>query len=146
MSTLWDLENQLSSAQAFTTVAVTTNSYAKQSAAQDLSIGCMMSLLFIVTTAAGAGTSVLFEAVQADDAALTTNVEALGTATVLAASLTVGARVEVPFPKGTMTRLYLGGRVTCTGGTATVSVDCYLIPTDDIAKYKSFPKVVNSEA
>lgn len=141
---LFDLENQLSVAQDFTTIAVTTNSYQKQSAAQDLSIGRKICLLYLVTTAAGASTSVLFEAIQADDAALTSNVLALASVTKAAALLPKGAKVVVPFPSGSMSQLYIGGRVTCTGGTATVSVDCYIVPLDEVANYKSFPKVVDA--
>lgn len=142
----WDKENQLSVAQAFTGGAtVTTNSYAKQTAAQDLSIGRRMALLFIVTTAAGAGSTHTFDAIQADDAALTSNVQVLASVSVLAAALTKGAYVEVPIPQGVMTKMYLGGRNTSTGGTTTVSTDCYLVPQDEIPKYKSFPKVVNAD-
>lgn len=141
---IYDIENQLSVAQAFTTTAVTTNSYAKQSAAQDLSIGIMMSLLFIITTAAGTGTTVTFDAGQADSADLATNFTVLATSTALAAACSVGARFEVPYPKGSMSQLYLGGRVGCSGGTATVSADVFLVPTDNIAKFKSFPKVVDA--
>lgn len=139
-----DIENQLSVAQAFAGVAtVSTNSYAKQTAAQDLSIGRLMALLALVTTAAGAGSTHVMDVIQADDAALTTNVEVLGTVSVLAAALTVGAAVVIPIPQGTMTRKYIGFRNTSTGGATTVSLDVYLMPQDEISKYKSFPKVVD---
>lgn len=141
----FDIENQLSVAQAFTGAAtVSTNSYAKQSAAQDLSIGRRMALFLAVTTAAGSGSTHTMECIQADDAALTTNVEVLGTLTILAAALTAGATFELPIPQGVMTRTYLGFRNTSTGGTTTVSLDVYLMPQDEIHKYKSFPKVVNA--
>lgn len=141
----WDKENQLSDAQAFTGGAtVTTNSYKKQSAAQDLSIGRRMALLFVVTVAAGAGSTHVFEAIQATDAALTTSVDSLASVSKLAAVLTKGAYVEVPIPQGVMTKQYLGGRNTATGGTTTVTCDCYLVPQDEIPQYKSFPKVVNA--
>ncbi|MDV7399519.1 hypothetical protein RZS08_49355, partial [Arthrospira platensis SPKY1] len=71
----FDLENQLSVAQAFTATAVSTNAFEKQSAAQDLSIGRRMALLVMPTVAAGAGSTHVLAAIQADDAALTTNVE-----------------------------------------------------------------------
>lgn len=141
----WDAENQLCSAQAFTGAAtVSTNSYQKQSAAQDLSIGCRIAIVFIVTVAAGAGSSHVFDAIQADDAALTTNVEVLASVTVAAASLVVGAMVEIPIPQGVMTRTYLGLRNTATGGVTTVTGDAYIVPMEENNFYKSFPKVVDA--
>lgn len=141
----FDIENQLSVAQAFTGAAtVSTNSYAKQTAAQDLSIGRRMALLVVPTVAAGAGSTHVMEAIQATDAALTTSVDSLASVTVLAAALTKGAVIEIPIPQGVMTKQYLGFRSTITGGTTTVTLDVYLVPQDEIAKYKSFPKVVNA--
>lgn len=140
-----DIENQLSVAQAFTGAAtVSTNSYAKQTAAQDLSIGRRMALEVIPTVAAGAGSTHTMDAIQADDAALTTNVEVLNTVTLLAAVLIPGAVFEVPIPQGVMTRKYLGFRNTSTGGATTVTLDVYLVPQDEIDKYKSFPKVADA--
>lgn len=142
----FDVENQLSVAQAFTGAAtVSTNSYEKQTAAQDLSIGRRMALLVMATVAAGAGSTAVVEAIQADDAALTTNVEALSSISIAAADFIPGAEFEVPIPQGAMDRKYLGARVTLTGGTTTVTADIYLVPQDEIPKYKSFPKVVGSE-
>lgn len=141
----FDIENQLSSAQAFTGAAtVSTNSYEKQTAAQDLSIGRRMALMIMPTVAAGAGSTCQFEAIQADDAALTSNVQALNSVSIAAALLTVGSTHEVPIPQGVMTKKYLGMRCTITGGTTTITVDCYLVPQDEIPKYKSFPKVVDA--
>lgn len=140
-----DLENQLDVDHAYTATAVSTNSYAKQTAAQDLSIGRRMALLVFVKVAAGAGSTHLMEAIQADDAALTVNVEVLGSVSKLAAALTVGAIIEIPIPQGVMSRKYLGFRNTISGGVTTVTLDVYLVPQDEIALvYKSFPKVVNA--
>lgn len=141
----FDIENQMSVAQAFTGAAtVSTNSYQKQSAAQDLSIGRRMALLCMVTTAAGAGSTHTMDAIQADDAALTTNKEVLATVSILAAVLIKGYAFEIPIPQGVMTRTYLGFQNTSTGGTTTVSLDVYLVPQDEIPKFKSFPKNVDA--
>jgi hypothetical protein len=138
----FDIENQLSVAQAFTGAAtVSTHSYEKQTAAQDLSIGRRMALLVLPTVNAGAGSTHTLEAIQADDAALTSNVEVLNTVTVLAANLVKGKEIEIPIPQGVMTKKYLGFRNTSTGGTTTVTLDVYLVPQDEIAKYKTFPKI-----
>jgi len=137
-----DVENQLSVGQAFTGAAtVSTHSYKKQTAAQDLSIGRRMGLLVLPTVNAGAGSTVQIEAIQADDAALTSSVQALASVSVLAANFIKGKEIEVPIPQGVMTKQYLGARVTITGGTTTASMDTYLVPQDEIASYKSFPKI-----
>ncbi len=125
--------------------AVSTNAFEKQSAAQDLSIGRRMALLVMPTVAAGVGSTHVLAAIQADDAALTSNVEVLGQITVAAADLIPGAEFEIPIPQGTMTRKYIGFRNTISGFTETVTLDVYLVPQDEIAKYKSFPKVVDAD-
>ena len=141
----FDIENQLSVAQAFTGAAtVSTNSYKKQSAAQDLSIGRRMALLILPTVAAGAGSTHTMEAIEATDAALTASVGVIATKSILAAALTVGSAHELPIPQGIMTKQYIGFRNTSTGGTTTVTLDVYLVPQDEIPYYKSFPKVINA--
>jgi len=132
----YDIENQLSVAQAFTATAVSTNSYEKQTAAQDISIGRRMALLVLPTVAAGAGSTHVLAVIQADNAALTSNVEVLGSVTVLAAALTLDDRIEIPIPQGTMDKKYIGFRDTISGGTTTVTLDVYLVPQDEIVKYK----------
>ncbi len=145
MGMRFDIENQLSAAQAFAgTATVSTNSYKKQSAAQDISIGRRMALLCFVTTAAGAGSTHTMDVIQASAADLTTGKAVLATVTILAAVLTAGYAFEIPIPQGVMTLQYLGFQNTSTGGTTTVSLDVYLVPQDEIPKYKSFPKVVDA--
>lgn len=142
----FDVENQLSVAQEFTGAAtVSTHSYKKQTAAQDLSIGRRMALLVMPTVNAGAGSTHTLEAIQADDAALTSNVEVLSTVTVLAADLVKGKEIEIPIPQGVMDKQYLGFRNSSTGGTTTVTLDVYLVPQDEIAQYKSFPKINDAD-
>lgn len=140
----WDAENQLSVVQAFVASAVSTNSYQKQTAAQDISIGRRMALLVMPTVAAGAGSTHTLQAIQATDAALTAGIDVLSSVTVLAADLIPGAQFEIPFPQGTMTKQFLGFRDVIAGGVTTVTLDVYLVPQDEIAKYKSFPKVVDA--
>lgn len=142
----FDVQNQLSAAQAFTGAAtVSTNSYKKQSAAQDLSIGRRMALLVLPTVDAGAGSTHTLEVIQASNAALTADVESLATVTKLAADLTTSDIVEIPIPQGVMDAQYIGFRHTATGGTTTVTLDVYLVPQDEIAHYKSFPKINNAD-
>ena len=142
----FDVENQLCVEQAFTGAAtVSANSYEKQSAAQDISIGRRMAVIVLPTVAAGAGSTHTFEVVQADNTALTTNLEVIATLVVLAAALVPGEEIEIPIPQGVMDQLHIGLRNTATGGTTTVTVDAYLVPQDEVPKYKSFPKNVNAE-
>ena len=146
MSSRFDVENQLSVAQAFTGAAtVSTHAYEKQTAAQDLSIGRRIALAIYPTVAAGAGSTHTMEVIQADNAALTSGVEVLASKSILAAALTVGSEHELPIPQGVMTKKYIGFRNTSTGGTTTVTLDVYIMPQDEIPKYKSFPKVVDAE-
>lgn len=146
MGIRYDLQNQLSVEQDFTGGAeVSTNSYKKQSAAQDISIGRRLALLVLPTTDAGAGSTHVMTAIQADDAALTSNVEVLVTVTKLAADLTTEDVIEIPIPEGSMDKQYIGFRDTVSGGSTTVSLDVYLVPQDEIAKYKSFPKINDAE-
>lgn len=142
----YDIENQLSVAQAFTgSATVSTNSYKKQSAAQDISIGRRMALLILPTVAAGAGSTHTLEVIQADDAALTSNVAIVASASVLAAALTLSDRIELPIPQGSLDQQYIGFRNTSTGGTTTVTLDVYLVPQDEIEQYKSFVKINDAE-
>ena len=138
----FDIANQLSAAQAFAgTATQSTNAYQKQTAAQDISIGRRMSLLVMPTVAAGASSSWLLSAVQDDDGA-GTNLAILTSITVLAASLIPGAAFEIPIPSGSMSQKCISLQATGTGGTTTVTLDCYLIPSDEFPSYKSFVNVV----
>ena len=142
----FDLENQLSVEQAFTgSATVSTNSYKKQSAAQDLSIGRRMALLVLPTVSAGAGSTHTLDCIQADNAALTTNKEVIATVSKAAADLTTADVIEIPIPQGVMSRQYIGFQNTSTGGTTTVTLDVYFVPQDEIALYKSFPKINDAE-
>ena len=141
----YDIENQLSVAQAFTGAAtVSTHSYKKQSAAQDLSIGRRMAILVKPTVAGGAGSTHTLEAIQADDAALTTNVQVIGSISRTAAQLTKGSEHEIPIAQGSMTKQYLGWRHTATGGTTTLTADAFLVPQDENPMNPYFPKVVGT--
>jgi len=144
----FDLLNQVCAAQAFTGSATVSDfSIKKGSAAQDISIGRRMAFLCMPTVAQGAGSTMVIEAIQADNAALSTNVEALSSISVAAAAGVVGAMLEVPIPEGVITRQYLGIRVTLTSGTTTITLDAYLVPQDEIVRTKkTFPKVVGSAA
>jgi len=142
----FDVENQVCVAQAFTgNATVSDNSIQKGTAAQDISIGRRMAFLCLPVVAQGSGSTMTVEVIQADNAALTSNVQALSSVSVVAAKMQLGDQLEVPIPQGVMTKQFLGLRVTLTGGTTTITLDAYLVPQDEITKFKTFPKVVNVE-
>lgn len=142
---LLDYEDQVCRAQAFTATAVSANSIDTNVASTDMFIGRRMAGLFIPTVAAGAGSTHVLAVIEADDSALTSNVTVLGSITVLAAALTVGSIHEIPVPQGVKARRYIGIRDTISSGTTTVTADAWIVPQDEINKYKSFPKVVTAE-
>lgn len=145
----FDVQDQVCTAQSFTGAAtVSSDSIKNGSDKRDFSIGRRMAMLVMsngVAAADGASTHTL-EAIQADDAALTTNVEVIGTVSVSSADLALGKEVEVPIRQGSVSREYIGFRHSAAGGAAnTATLDVYLVPQDEIALYKSFPKVNDAQ-
>ena len=65
--------------------------------------------------------------------------------TKLAADLTPGDVIEIPIPERVMDKQFLGFRNSSTGGTTTVTADVFLVPQDEIASYKSFPKIIDAD-
>lgn len=144
IGTSWDAENQLSSGQTFTGgAAVSTNSYAKQAAAQDLSISTMGTglalALYPLSLPSG---NLTVELIETTDAALTTSISVIASVVVPLADLKIGKPVVVPYAS-TAGKQYIGARVTAATGSCTC--DIYLKRLEDIAFYKSFPKVVQAE-
>jgi hypothetical protein len=140
-----DIENELTThgGQAFTGAAtVSAHSYQKQSAAQDLSIGRRMAIL-VYFIAAGAGTTHTLDAIQSTVTALTSP-DVLASVSIDTDDLPADKFVEVPIPQGVMTKAHLGLQHTATGGTTTATLSAWLMPMDEIPKYKSFPKVVDA--
>lgn len=142
---IFDWEDQVCRNQAFAATAVSGSSIDTFSAGSDLSMGRRMAFVVAPAVSAGAGSTHVLAAIQADDEALTSNVQVLGQIQVLAADLIKGSKFEIPIPQGSKTKRYLGIRDTITGGTTTVTLDAWLVPQDEIDKYKSFPKVVNAD-
>ena len=140
----FDIENELSTSQAFTGAAtVSTNSFQKQSAAQDIGIGRRMALL-VYFHAAGAGTTHTLEAIEATNAALSAGVGVLGSVSVTSVAALAGNNfVELPIPANVMSKEYLGFRHSAAGGTTTATLSVWLVPQDEINQYKSFPKINN---
>ncbi|WP_288080818.1 Bbp16 family capsid cement protein [Pseudomonas sp.] len=119
---------RVSDAQAVTTTAVSTNTI-DLSVNRDIGEGNGLYMNFVVGTAFAGGTSVQFEIIVADDAALTSNVQVVGASPVVAtAGLTAGHSEAVRMnPQiGALGKRYAGARYTVVGtmtaGTVTADV------------------------
>lgn len=112
-----DALNKVSSAQALTTTAVSTDKIDLQTA-RDIGEGENLFMLFSVDTQLAGGTSVTFEAVVADDAALSTNVTVVGSSgAILTAALVAGYTTAVRLNPmiSSLGRRYFGARYTISG-------------------------------
>lgn len=92
--------------------------------AQDVGSGEPVQLVIRVMTAPTVGTSVQFQLIQADDAALTSNLQVLAqTDAIPIASLPAGAQEVVTVPRAApyAPKRYIGARVVNVGAIATAS-------------------------
>ncbi len=114
-----DKELLASEKQAITATAVSTDSILMQGLT-GLSRSRNLRVFAQVETAltGGAATGLTVEMIQADNAALTTNVESLGSTGVIAAGATLGVgRRLVDQPMPAVTKPYFGFRYTAAGGS-----------------------------
>jgi hypothetical protein len=122
-----DINLRVSTNQAITSTAVSTDKV-DLGTNRDIGEGENLYMNFAVPTALTGGTSVNFEVVVADDAALTTNVTVIGASgAIAAASLVTGFNTAVRLQPqfGSLGRRYLGARYTVVGtfGAGTVTAD-----------------------
>jgi len=97
--------------------------------AGDTGAGEAIEAVFTVLTAPTVGTSVQFQLIQADDAALTTNVQVIvQTDAFPIASLPAGTEVPLHLDRAApyAPKRYLGARVVNVGAIATNSIFCAL--------------------
>lgn len=131
------LDNLLvvSDAQAFTAVAVSTNSIdlglpggIGTPPKREIAVGEPMGF-GIATDVAASSTTVLVELIMATDAALTAGIVVLSQRTFLSADFFAGALVFMPLPQGVAVAgwlRFIGIRVTPAGGAATVTLTAWL--------------------
>lgn len=114
-------------AQAFTAVAVSASSIdlGNVTPKREIGTGEPMGFAFSCDVAASA-TTVLFEAISATDAALTTSVVVHATFTKTGAQVPAGSLHYLALPPGTPTQRFIGVRVTPAGGAATVTLSAWL--------------------
>lgn len=119
---------RVSEAQAVTTTAVSTDTV-DLSVNRDIGEGEALYMNFAVGTAFAGGTSTAFEVIVADNAALSSNVQVVGSSgPVLTAALTAGSMFAVRINPliGSTGKRYFGARYTVVGtnsaGTVTADV------------------------
>ena len=112
--------------------------------ARDIGEGKQLYFNFAITTAVSAGTSVAFEIVAADDAALTSNLISLAsTGAIVIARLTKGANFAITIPPqiASLGKQFLGARYTVVGdnsaGAGKVTTDIVEAIQDGKKFYKS---------
>lgn len=138
---------KLGAAQAFTgSNEVTTDSYdcGNPTPKNRVGTGTRLSLMFVVTTAAAGDSASVTD--TCDFAAVEDSGSNLATAKVImiqrrvpAASLTVGAIVEVPIPIDRPLKRYIGGQVLLGTGD-TLSADSYIVPSDHVQQFLAYAK------
>ncbi len=115
---------ELSAGQGPITATAVTTSSVDTLNDYDIGIGNdPLGILFTVTTAASGGTSVAFEIVDDDNAALSSPATLASSGAIPVASLVVGYQVVVVLPDNVKTQRYIGGQYTVTGAVTLLVCD-----------------------
>jgi hypothetical protein len=123
----------VSSAQAFSATAVSTNSVDLSSVTPVRRIGTGEPVGFgmaVIVALAGTTPTFSFDVISATDGALTTSVVVHANYTRLAADLTIGSLHFFPLPPDWPRQRYLGARVNLGGTTPTITATIWLTARD----------------
>lgn len=133
-----DLETHVSRAQVIdNAVELSTHAVHQPDFAYKPDVSCKKICAFVIPKSAVVGTnSMQIAVVQADDAALTVNLEVLALSPA-ALVLVGGKAVVVDVPEGSISKAYVGIRYTF-GGTS-VTVDAWIALQSEVAINSYFP-------
>lgn len=129
---------KVSAAQALTTTAVSTDKI-DLSVASDIGEGEELYMYFNVNTALVGGTSVKFEVVVADDAAISSNVTVVGSTDAIVTALLVAGystAVRINPAIASLGKRYLAARYTIVGTYSAGAVTAQIV--HDIQDGKKF--------
>jgi len=138
---------EVSTAQALTTTAVSTNSIDLGTSGRNIFIGSAITFEMVVDVALAAGTTVTMEIIQTTAADLTGTVTVIGRSPVVVqADLIAGAKIRTTAnglqkldPPDAATALqYLGIRYTITGTFNAGTVTTYYVPQGALQDSQQF--------
>lgn len=149
-----DAQTALWEAAALSATGVSTNAYdlgadaVTNATRRDPSQGNPLIAILTVGVAAkvsGTTETYEFDAVQADDNALVTNLEVLAqypfTTAQAAALLKAGAIIALPYPQGSITRRYIGLKFI-GANTPTITVTAWIAPANMIQGVKYYGTLI----
>lgn len=136
-----DSQLKLSSAQALTATAVSTNTVDEASASNDISVGEPLVMVVKVDVAADSTTgdeTYEFQVIQSAAANLGSP-DVLASRVIAAADLSAGSLHYIPIPPGSKSKQYMGARYVLAGTTPSVTVTSYFQPQNMIQVEKVYP-------
>lgn len=139
-----DAQLYLSTAQALTATALSTNAYDTGAAANDLFMGRQLALVVVNTVAADFTTTDETYTVQviASAAAALTSPTVLASYTYVAADRATGKITVIPIPAGVKILRYIGANYVLGGTTPSVTVTSFIEPWDQIDQRKYYAESV----
>jgi hypothetical protein len=140
-----DAETRLSSSQAITADAASTNAYDTGAAGNDVSVGEPLCVAFTINVAADHTTgdeTYEFQVIQsaASDLGTPDILAKTDTSFLTAAKLVAGYRFYLPIPPGMKTKEWLGAYYNVGGTTPTVTVTADIKPLSMLQNDKTYAK------
>lgn len=137
-----DAENQFSTGQVPTTTDQSDDSLNRLNTRGDIGVGEPVEIEFLVTAAFAGGTSLRFDIVDDNNAALSSPAVLASSPVILTAALVLGAKFRVAIPAGVNTQQYLGAQYTIVGTmSGGGALDAYISPIAQQSEDGYFGKV-----